>query len=122
VNKMLEDLATIIALDGPKGNYSVACTAALGYFRTHHAEIAQNAEAAKKWGELVITTNETGNMVLASRQDSEGRIIEVLGEAAAPSEDSKRLKALEQAMNVIMPEVEVHEITGLADEIMRGGE
>jgi len=48
MTKMLEDLATIIALDGPKGNYSVACTAALGYFRTHHAEIAQNAEAAKR--------------------------------------------------------------------------
>ena len=48
MTKMLEDLATIIALDGPKGNYSVACTAALGYFRTHHAEIAQNAEAVAR--------------------------------------------------------------------------
>lgn len=44
--------------------------------------------------------------------------IDVSGEDQA-EHDAAAAHALLQAMDVIMPEVEIHEITGLADELMR---
>ena len=45
---LTKDLDTILMLDKPEGNYSIACIAALGYLRTYHDTILRNHWAAKR--------------------------------------------------------------------------
>lgn len=64
-----------------------AAPAIMPNFTVHHMTPEQAYKAAEPEGEIVVTKTPAGRIIAVTRQDSEGRILSVIAEAAEPAVD-----------------------------------